>query len=211
MTRAHKRDVDHAALREHWQKQAESLGFDVKGLANKAIERSPGAGSRQRELRLDEGGAAQRAVAWGVAHLSEREAVFSRTALLTAAIARKPGEVRIGEAEKAIEGLVTDGTLHASDIPEKGDSLTTNRAVADELETIGLMERGKDASRPVMRSWRVTPLLHRGRLTYGQKEAVKLILSTKDRVVGRAGLCRHRRRPRCSTAPGCWRRKTVSG
>ncbi len=187
MTRAHKRDVDHAALREHWREQAESLGFDAKGLASEAIERSAGTDSRQRELRLDEGTAAERAVAWAVAHLSEREAVFSRTAVLTAAIARKPGEVRIGEAEKVIDELVTDGTLHASNIPVKGDSLTTDRAVADELETIGLMEKGKAASKPVMRSWRVTPLLHRGRLTYGQKEAVKLILSTKDRVVGVQG------------------------
>ena len=187
MTRAHKRDVDHAALRDHWQKQAESLGFDAKGLADEAMARTPGVDVRQRELRLDEGSAAERAVAWAVAHLSEREAVFSRTDLLTAAIARKPGKVRIGEAEKVIEELVKDGTLHASDIPVKGDSLTTDRAVADELETIGLMERGKAASGPVMLSWRVTHQLHRGRLTFGQKEAVKLILSTKDRVVGVQG------------------------
>ena len=187
MTRAHKRDVDHAGLREHWQKQAESLGFDAKGLADDARARTPDTDSNQRELRLDEGSAAERAVAWAVAHLSEREAVFSRTDLLTAAIARKPGEVRIGEAVKVIDELVKDGTLHASDIPVQGDSLTTDRAVADELETIGLMEKGKDACKPVMRSWRVTPLLHRGRLTFGQKEAVKLILSTRDRVVGVQG------------------------
>ena len=187
MTRAHKRDVDHAGLREHWQKQAESLGFDAKGLADEAIARTPNTENRQRELRLDEGSAAERAVAWAVAHLSEREAVFSRTDLLTAAIARKPGEVRIGEAVKVIEGLVKEGTLHASDIPVKGDSLTTDRAVADELETIGLMEKGRQASGPVMRNWRVIALLHRGRLTFGQKEAVKLILSAKDRVVGVQG------------------------
>ncbi len=187
MTRAHKRDVDHAELREHWQKQAESLGFDAKGLANEAMERTAGADMNQRELRLDAGSAAERAVGWAVTHLSEREAVFSRTDLLTAALTQVPGKVEIGDAVRAIEGLVKDGTLHAADIPVKGDSLTTDRAVADELETIGLMERGQGASKPVMRSWRVTPLLHRGRLTFGQKEAVKLILSTKDRVVGVQG------------------------
>ncbi len=187
MTRAHKRDVDHAGLREHWQKQAEALGFDAKGLANDAMERTAGADIRQRELRLDEGSAAERAVAWAVSHLSEREAVFTRTDLLTAAITRIPGEVEIGDAARAIDGLVKDGTLHAADIPVKGDSLTTDVAVADELETIGLMEKGQGASRPVMRRWQVTPLLHRGRLTFGQKEAVKSILSTKDRVVGVQG------------------------
>ena len=59
MTRAHKRDVDHAGLREHWQKQAESLGFDAKGLADDAMARTPDSDSRQRELRLDEGSAAE--------------------------------------------------------------------------------------------------------------------------------------------------------
>ena len=187
MTRAYKRDVDHAALREHWQKQAESLGFDAQALASDAMERSAGADARQRELRLDTGSAAERAVAWAVTHLSEREAVFSRTELLTAALTQVPGEVDIGDAVRAMEALVKDDTLHAADIPVRGDSLTTDRAVADELETIGLMEKGRGAARPVMRSWRVTPLLHRGRLTFGQKEAVKLILSSKDRVVGVQG------------------------
>ena len=187
MTRAYKRDVDHAGLREHWQEQAQSLGFDAQTLAKDAMDRTAGADVRQRELRLDSGSAAERAVAWAVTHLSEREAVFSRTDLLTAAITQVPGEVEIGDAVRAIDGLVADGTLHAADIPVKGDSLTTDRAVADELETIGLMEQGRGAARPVMRSWRVVPLLHRGRLTFGQKAAVKLILSTKDRVVGVQG------------------------
>ena len=49
------------------------------------------------------------------------------------------------------------------------------------------MERGQGAARPVMRSWIAGPLLHNGRLTVGQKEAVKTILSSKDRVVGVQG------------------------
>ena len=49
------------------------------------------------------------------------------------------------------------------------------------------MERGRGASRPVMRSWAVGPMLHNGRLTEGQREAVKLILSPKDRTVSVQG------------------------
>ena len=44
---------------------------------------------------------AAQAVEWAVAHLSEREAVFSRTDLLTAALAWDPGKVIVGEAEAA--------------------------------------------------------------------------------------------------------------
>ena len=187
MTRAYKRDVDSASLRAHWQKQAESLGFDAKGLSGDAMERAPDTDIRQGELPLDAADAAERAVAWAVSHLSERQAVFSRTDLMTSAMTWKPGAVAIADAARAIEGLVKDGTLHASDIPVRGDSLTTDKAVADELETVGLMQKGKETSTPVMRKWRVGPLLHRGRLTFGQKEAVKLILTAKDRVVGVQG------------------------
>ena len=71
--------------------------------------------------------------------------------------------------------------------PVRGDSVTTDKAIANETETISLMRGGQGRSRPVMRSWIVGPLLHRGRLTFGQKAAVKVILSSKDRVVGVQG------------------------
>ena len=44
MTRAHKRDVDHEALRAVWDRQAEHLGFDTRGLADEAMQRCTGKG-----------------------------------------------------------------------------------------------------------------------------------------------------------------------
>ena len=41
-TRAHKRDVDHGLLREHWREQAAELGFDATALAFQASEKSTG-------------------------------------------------------------------------------------------------------------------------------------------------------------------------
>ena len=204
MTRAAKRDVDRTELREMWQRQAVALGFDAKALAADAMERSCRVEGKDREAGRDAGadGAATRqadffdpqpqspsdvAMAWAVEHLSEREAVFAKTDLLGAALAWQPGAVKISEAEAALARLEKAGTLHACDIPMRGESLTTDRAVADEKETIALMERGQGASRTVMRSWIAGPLLHNGRLTVGQKEAVKTILSSKDRVVGVQG------------------------
>ena len=204
MTRAAKRDVDRTELREMWQRQADGLGFDARALAADAMERSRDAPDKElgagRDAASD--GAAVRqgdlfapppqspadaAMAWTVEHLSEREAVFAKTDLLAAALAWKPGSVTIGEAEAAVAKLEKDGTLHPCGLPQWGESLTTDRAVADEKETIALMERGQGMSRPVMRSWIAGPLLHNGRLTAGQKEAVKTILSSKDRVVGVQG------------------------
>ena len=191
-TRSHKRDVDKDALRQSWKKQAAELGFDARGLASEAVEREAGNGGTARSDQVrgvepEMEGEADRAAAWAVAHLAEREAVFARTDLLAAALAWRPGAVTISEAEDAVARLEKTGTLHAANASVLGDSLTTDKAIADEKETISLMERGRGASRPVMRSWVVGPMLHNGRLTEGQREAVKLILSSKDRTVGVQG------------------------
>ena len=213
MTRAHKREVDREALREHWREQAGALGLDVRGLVADAIGRSseraaapqPAAARQgvaaaqaiaapqallpgiENEDRAAARTAAGQAVSWAVSHLSEREAVFSRTDLLTAALTWKPGAVSIGDAVDALGRLVNDGTVHAANVPVAGDSLTTDRAVADEKETIALMLEGRNRGRTPMRARRVDKLLRNGPLTEGQKAAVKLILSDRDRVVGVQG------------------------
>ena len=192
MTRAHKREVDKGALRDSWRKQAADLGFDARALAAGAMQREPGKATGRGAASSGEGrgmdrtteSLAGRATDWAVTHLSEREAVFSRTDLLAAALAWQPGAVSIGGAEDAVARLQKTGALHPAN---PRDSLTTDKALADEKETIALMERGRGASRPVMRSWIAGPRLHNGRLTVGQREAVKLILSSKDRVVGVQG------------------------
>ena len=130
---------------------------------------------------------AERAVEWAVAHLSEREAVFSRTDLLTAALAWDPGKVTVGEAEAAAARLEAAGSLHGARLPGMEGLLTTDRAVGDERETIALMEAGRERGATPMRARAVDKALRKGPLTEGQKEAVKLILSEGDRVVGVQG------------------------
>ena len=131
--------------------------------------------------------AAGRAVEWAVAHLSEREAVFGRTDLLAAALAWNPGKVTASEAEAAAARLEGAGSLHAARLPGMDGLLTTDRAVADEKETIALMEAGRDRVAAPMRARAVDKALRKGPLTEGQKAAVKLILSERDRVVGVQG------------------------
>ena len=65
--------------------------------------------------------AAEQAMAWAVLHLSEREAVFSRTGLLAAALAWNPGAVTIGDAENTVARLEKAGTLHAANLPVRGE------------------------------------------------------------------------------------------
>ena len=214
MTRAHKREVDKATLRASWEKQAAGLGFDARALAAEAIARETGRDSgRENAPARDVDPASAHAVGspaaiaetdparrepatkepaaeaaeWAMAHLAEREAVFSRADLLAAALAWQPGAVSVEAAEKALGDLEGRGRLHAAPALHAGDGMTTDKALADERETIGLMRDGQDRGRAAMRSWMVSARLHKGPLTEGQKQAVKLILSAKDRVVGVQG------------------------
>ena len=65
--------------------------------------------------------------------------------------------------------------------------MTTEKALAEESESIGLMQGSRGRGQRIMRSWIVQGRLHRGPLTGGQKQAVKLILSATDRVIGVQG------------------------
>ncbi|MYK58620.1 MAG: relaxase domain-containing protein, partial [Rhodospirillaceae bacterium] len=214
MTRAAKRDVDRAELREIWEKQASHLGFEAKALVAEAMERGPagpakaggrakdaGKGDESRGVRQADlfehaarAGLGREAVDWALAHLSERDAVFARTDLLAAALAYSPGAASIGEIERAVNDLQREGRLHdAPAFPGSGPGqagsggLTTERAVADERETIALMRSGAGRGKAPMKDWTVDRHLRKGPLTAGQKQAVKLILSEKDRTVGVQG------------------------
>ena len=214
MTRAAKRDVDREALRESWEHQAAALGFDAKALAAGAMARDAGPDAGKEAGREDAPGPAggpggvrsgvaaeaepaarddaaaspaAQAVDWAVAHLSEREAVFARTALLTAALARHPGAAAIGDIEREVAAREQAGTLHPARLPGAEGLLTTARAVADERETLALMQAGQGRGATPMRPRTVDKALRNGPLSHGQKAAVKLILSSDDRTVGVQG------------------------
>ncbi len=216
MTRAKKRDIDRDELGGVWQRQAADIGLDARALAADAMERTagsemqpepaaagPGVGNRRAERPpvSDDGRApepeiapdatppslAAEAVAWAMAHLSEREAVFSRTDLFAAALAHAPGAVAMEDMEREVAALEEAGMLHAVDMPGAEHSLATEKTAGEERETVALMRGGQARGRALMRGWQVQGHLNKGPLTAGQKDAVKLILSAKDRVVSVQG------------------------
>ncbi|MCY4442818.1 MAG: relaxase domain-containing protein [Deltaproteobacteria bacterium] len=197
MTRAAKRDVDRDELRGVWERQAADLGFDARAHAHEAASKAAAPAMQGREAApgvdatLGAAGLgwspAAEAVAWAMEHLSEREAVFARTDLFAAALAHAPGRVTIPEAEREVADLEKAGALHAVSLPAAKDALATDRTAGEERETIDLMRSGEGQGLAPMRGWAVQGHLHRGPLTAGQKDAVKLILSATDRVVGVQG------------------------
>ena len=202
MTRAHKRDVDREELKQTWSRQAEDLGVDARELVAKAIERTPEGSDRSRAAdhngsfaapvqgnlfeHAAQADAAREAVDWALAHLSERDAVFASTDLLAAALAYSPGSSSIETVERAVDAVKREGRLHEAKALGTG-LLTTDKAVADERETVSLMRSGQGRGRAPMRGWVVDGYLRKGPLTDGQKQAVKLVLSDRDRLVGVQG------------------------
>ena len=127
------------------------------------------------------------ALDWAVAHLSERDAVFRETDLIAAAMAYSPGAVSIEAVEREVAHLKREGRLHEAPGLAGGDGLATDKTLIQERETISLMRQGENRGRCPMRGWMVDRHLRKGPLTAGQKAAVKLILSSKDRAVGIQG------------------------
>ena len=150
------------------------------GLAGAAAPAGP-------EEALQDRGTVSGAVAWAMAHLSERAAVFARADLLAAALAHAPGRHAVDAVEREVARLEEAGTLHPVTLPGAADSLATDRTIGEERETIALMRAGAGRGQAPMRRWAVRDHLHKSLLTAGQKDAVKLILSARDRVVGVQG------------------------
>ena len=195
MTRAKKRDVDKEELRQSWERQAAELGFSAEAVLAKARQVE-----RERpvpDLFTDAGYRAAEAASWAVAHVSEREAVFGHADLLAATLTREPGAVTVEAAERAIAALEREGGLHAARGLGHGKHWTTDAAMTRESEAIALMRAGQGAERSIMRRWIAETKLHRGRLNEGQKEAVKMVLSSKHGVIGVQGYAGWARR-RCS-------------
>ena len=185
MTRAVKRDVDKGELRRSWERQAAELGFSaqaVRARARQAERKRPAPDLFSGPVQ-----AAGETAAWAVEHLSERQAVFSHGDLLAAALAREPGAVTAEAAERAIAGVEQEGELHGARGLKHGMHWTTDAAMARESEAIALMKAGQGAEKTIMRGWIAETKLRGGRLNEGQKEAVKMILSSKDRVLGVQG------------------------
>ena len=185
LTRAAKRDIDRGALERGWKRQAKALGFSPAKV--RAHARKTERGLAGPDLFAGPGYVAGDAAAWAVGHLAERQSVFGHGDLLAATLAREPGAVTVDAAERAIAALERGGSLHAARGLDHGRHWSTDAAMARESETIALMRAGQGAEKTVMRRWVAETKLHRGRLNEGQKEAVKSILASKDRVVGVQG------------------------
>ena len=176
-TRKRKDEPAPGELAAMWKARAEALGLarDADEVRLDRTER----GFARPPARFT----ALEAVWQAVDHLEERHAVFSESDLLAAALGREPGRHTHVDLQAEIGRLREDGHLVAA-----GDgALTTRRTLRAEKEVVRRMREGKGTARPLAPEEEVAGRLAATELTEGQKEAVRLILRSRDPVVGVQG------------------------
>ena len=182
-TRRRKAEPAMQELRRIWRRRAREAGLPTRDAAARA--RRSRRAERQAEARpvLPVHEAVWRAVE----HLEERSSVFAAGDIAAHALGQAPGRYSMGEVDGAVEALRRDGHLVEATLRGADRAFVTDRALRAERGNIAWMKEGAGAGRAAADAAAVEAELAAGPLTEGQREAVRTILLTRDRVVGVEG------------------------
>ena len=182
-TRRRKAEPAMEELRRIWRRRAREAGLPSRDEAARA--RRGRRAERQAEARPV---LPVREAVWrAVAHLEERSSVFAASDIAAHALGQAPGRYSLHEVEAAVEELRRDGHLVAATLRGADRAFVTDRALRAERGNIAWMREGAGAGAPAADGAAVERELAAGPLTEGQREAVRTILLTRDRVVGVQG------------------------
>ena len=119
--------------------------------------------------------------------LSEREAVFSLEEAKKEAFSYAGLQVSREIIDFGFTKGLNEGWLVSID-KGAGPFITTRNTVLTEKACLNLMRQGQAKMNPILSQDVLLPIKQHDRLTNGQKEAIELILTTPDRVVGIQGV-----------------------
>lgn len=184
MTRARKQKADLATLRAEWAAQAQAMGFDAQRTLREGLDRP-----RERPVIGNEEGL--RFLRQAVDRLAEREAAFTHADLVGATLAAGMGRLDVAAAQAAArEATRTKGLdLYEARIGER-KAWTTPSAAGQERRISEDVRNGKGAVDAILGGKAIGKVLENTDLNEGQRDAVRLILSSRDQfvaVVGRPG------------------------
>lgn len=172
-TRARKGPIDRAEVYGDWKARARDQGINFRELiSERAAPREPAVAVPARE-----------AVAWAIAHLSERESVISHRDLVRHALEYGTGKATLTEVAVGIQEARKARVL----LPVNDGRYTTTKAIVAESETLAAMRRGQGRVRPIATPEESRDAAREHRLATDQTDAATFILTTKDRVIGVQG------------------------
>ena len=197
ITRKHKVDKDIDTLKVEWKERAEGIAHDRslsrQGRAQDRRQSRQTSKGRpyvrtEQELRPEPPGLSVREVVWrAVEHLAERASVFRESDIRAIALSHAPGRHELGEIDAAVTGLLADGHLVEARV-RSGRSFVTADALRSEREIMSRMRDGIGAAEALTEEARVSEHLDGTTLTEGQREAVRTILLSHDRIVAVQGV-----------------------
>ena len=200
ITRERKVERDLDELKAEWTARADALGVSRdrsvarpgKGRRKKASKETARKAGRPyvrtaEQLTAQPPGLSAREIVWrAVEHLSERASVFRESDVRAMALSHAPGRYGLAEIDAGIAGLTADGHLVEAQV-RGGRSFVTGDALRSEREILSRMRDGKGQARALAPEARVSERLEETTLTAGQKEAVRTMLLSGDRIVAVQG------------------------
>ncbi len=127
------------------------------------------------------------AVARAVAHAEERRTVIPETEIRAMALGHAPGRWTLAEIDAAVARLVREGELVETVRRGADRAFVTDRAVKAERQLLALLREGRGQAAALAVEASVAARLEDGRLTEGQRAAVRTLLLARDSVVGVQG------------------------
>ncbi|MGV3582857.1 MAG: MobF family relaxase [Methylophilus sp.] len=171
-TRNVKGELNREALKEKWQEKANELGINL----NPKLEMSEFSKTSISEITKD-------AVAFSVAHNTERQSIVTEAQLIQAALEHGTGKVSLEDVKTEIHQQAKNGTLI-----REGSLYTTEAAQQREKELLAVEFNGRNAVSPLMNEQLARKALASTSLNKGQREAVNLIATTKNKVIAINGV-----------------------
>ena len=193
-TRAAKqRDVDRGELLDHWKEGIKELGYDdkyINAFLDKMKDRGASyvPGQTKYDISSDH---ARVALGKAIAHLSERQTVYTKEEILSESLRFSNDKINIEQAQDAIENDLKSGNLLQARDRNSEDILYTDREsllVEQKISTFikatsraGNLPNGKNG-----RSFdgSLKRRLAKTTMTDGQKEAIVTALTGKEQFVG---------------------------
>jgi len=172
-TRARKGPIDRTEVYGDWKARARDQGINFRELiSERAAPRAPAVAAPARE-----------AVAWAIAHLSERKSVISHRDVVRHALEYGTGKATLAEVAVGIQEAKKTRVL----LSVNEGRYTTTKAVIAESETLAAMRRGQGRVRPIASPEQSREAAREHGLATDQTDAATFILTTKDRVIGIQG------------------------
>ncbi len=183
-TRQKKTEVDRKLLKEYWQEKSLESKIDYSLPTKKAIQGS----NLYLNSRLNL--SAVEAVEFAVNHSMERQSVVSGSQIEKLSLQAAVGKATYKEIKEEIERRIKEGLFIQSVQKNENQEFryTTPEAIQREKTILSIERRGRGKTLAPLLQQEAQSFLEKKELNEGQRQAIELILTSSNRIIGVQGL-----------------------